>query len=393
MNGSDNLNAKNRLSKRWLQAIAVIIVLALGFWGSKALIGSAPKAEKRSPQKQARLVQDQELQPTSTQITVKGFGLVKAEQQVQLQPQITGLVQSLGRNFIPGDFVQKGDTLITIDPRDYELNLENAKANLANAQATLAKEKGDQVVAQADFEMLDIDVSKNEKALILRQPQVKAAQAALTSAKAEVSRAQLNLERTQIKAPFDGIVTDRQASIGMLASPSSVLGSLVKSEFFWVEVSLPQQQLKWINLPSQNQEGSLVCAKDAAFESNVCNPGRVLSLQRQVESQGRQAKVLVQLEAGQKNSEAPLLLSQYVEVEFKGPTLNNVFVLNPSVVHGDTVWLNEQNALRIQPITIIYRSENKVIVSEGLEPGQKVITSNLGSAVDGMAIRTAAGEN
>lgn len=382
-------NPKRFYENKWFQALAVIAVLAAGLIGSQALIATAPKAEKRPAPKKARLVQDMGIQSQNAQVSLTGYGIVQAEQQVVLQAQVAGRVQKLSPQFIPGQRVKKGQVLVELDPTDYQLELANAKANLAQAQAALAQEQGNQAVAQADFELLQLNVSQREKDLILRKPQLESAKAAVTSAKAAAERANVNLARTKIRAPFNGIVVSRQTAVGAQAGPGVQLGQLASADTFWINVAIPQENLKWVEFPDKGKAGSTVCVSDASARVNQdCHPGKVLNLQGFVQDNGRQAQVLVEVRNKAGANTNPLLIAQYVKVRFEGRTLNDVFVLDPSHVHDDVVWLNVDGELKVTPVEIAFRSSDQVMVQSGLSNGQRLITSNLSAAIDGMAIRT-----
>ncbi len=375
--------------RKWFQILLAIAVIAGGFAASELIVATAPTAQRKPPEKTARLVNTQPVQRGDHAVSLLGYGVVQAEQQINLQARVNGTVKQIGSQFVPGAMFSKGDVLLTLDDTDYQIELQTAQAALAQAQANLASEQGNQVVAQADFDLLNLDVDARERALILRKPQLESAKANVKSAQAGVDRAKVNLERTVIRAPFDGLVVSREASVGAQVSASSSLGVLASNRAFWISVGLPQADLKWIDFPKRDQPGSTVCVSDAsANHAQHCHPGRVLSLQTSVQDSGRQAQVLVEVPRSSKPDMQPLLLSQYVKVQFKGSTLSNVFKLDPAHVHGNQVWVNNNGQLNIRPVEIAFRSADSVLVREGLNDGDEVVTSNLGSPIEGMAIRT-----
>lgn len=374
--------------RAWVQALAVLLVLAAGIGLSQVLIATAPKAERRAPERTARLVTAEPVQADSRAVSLLGYGIVQAQQQLNLQAQVAGTVRELGPKFVPGARFKKGEVLVRLDDTDYRIELQTAQAALAQARSNLTTEEGNQVVAQADFELLGLDTDERERALILRKPQLEAAKAAVQSAQASVDRAKVNLERTVLRAPFDGVVVSRQASVGAQVNASSMLGELASGQAFWVSVAVPQADLRWINFPSQGQAGSPVCVSDASSDEKACHKGRVLSLQSSVQEGGRQAQVLVEVSSQANGDTPPLLLSQYVRVRFEGKTLPDVFELRPAHVHGSTVWVLKDGALDIRPVNVVFRSAEYVLIDQGLQAGDVVVTSNIGSPVQGMALRT-----
>ncbi|BET25472.1 RND family efflux transporter MFP subunit [Limnobacter thiooxidans] len=374
--------------RKWVQIGLAIGVITLGVLASELLVATAPTASRKPPEKTARLVTTEAVESGNYNVSLLGYGVVQAEQQVTLQARVSGTVQSIGPQFVPGATFKKGDVLVQLDNTDYRIELQTAQASLAQAQSNLTSEQGNQVVAQSDFELLGLNVDERERALILRKPQLEAAKATVQSAQAGVERAKVNLDRTVLRAPFDGVVVSREASVGAQVSASSTLGVLASSKAYWVSVAVPQADVKWINFPSGQQKGSTVCVNDASSREKGCHKGYVLSLQTSVQDNGRQAQVLIEIPRTSDKTLQPLLLAQYVKVRFEGIELKNVFKLAPSTVHDSKVWVNDNGELDIRPVNIAFRSAEYVLIDKGLKDGEHIVTSNLGSPVNRMAIRT-----
>ena len=374
--------------RKWVQISLAIGVIALGFVGSEVLVNTSPKANRKPPEKAARLVTAEPVKAGDYTVSLLGYGVVEPEQQITLQARVGGTVQSIGPKFVPGASFKKGDVLVQLDNTDYRIELQTAQANLAQAQSTLTSELGNQVVAQSDFELLGMTVDERERALILRKPQLAAATATVQSAKAGAERAKVNLERTVLRAPFDGMVVSREADVGAQVGTTTALGVLASSQAYWINVSVPQVDLKWIKFPEGKQTGSTVCVSDASSREEGCHTGKVLNLQTSVQDNGRQAQVLVEVPRRSNKNIQPLLLTQYVKVRFDGIELKNVFKLPPAAVHDNTVWVNDGGELDIRPVNIAFRSAEYVLINEGLKDGEQIITSSIGSPVNRMAIRT-----
>lgn len=374
--------------RKWVQISLAIGVIVLGVIGSELLVATAPTASRKPPEKTARLVTTETVKAGDYSVNLLGYGVVEPEQQITLQARVSGTVQNIGPKFVPGASFKKGDLLIQLDNTDYRIELQTAQAALAQAKSTLTSELGNQVVAQADFELLGLNVDERERALILRKPQLEAAKATVQSAQAGVDRAKVNLERTLLRAPFDGVVVSRQASVGAQVGATTALGVLASSEAYWINVAVPQADLKWIRFPEGKQRGSTVCVSDASSSEEGCHKGQVLNLQTSVQDNGRQAQVLVEVPRTRENNLQPLLLAQYVKVRFNGIELKNVFKLAPSSVHDNKVWVNDGGELDIRPVNIAFRSAEYVLIDRGLNNGDSIVTSNLGSPVNRMAIRT-----
>lgn len=382
------MSKQSFFKRKSVQIGLAIAVITLGVVGSELLVATAPTASRKPPEKTARLVTTEPVQSSDYTVSLLGYGVVEAEQQITLQARVSGTVRSIGKQFVPGAAFRKGDVLVQLDDTDYRIELQTAQAALAQAQSNLTSEQGNQVVAQADFDLLGLNVDERERALILRKPQLEAARASVQSAQAGVERARVNLERTVLRAPFDGVVVSREASVGAQVSATTALGVLASSEAYWISVAVPQADLKWIKFPDKQTAGSTVCVSDASSNEQGCHPGRVLSLQTSVQDNGRQAQVLVEVPRSNNKDLQPLLLAQYVKVRFDGIELKNVFKLAPATVRDNKVWVNDGGELDIRSVNIAFRSAEYVLIDSGLNNGDEIVTSNLGSPVNRMAIRT-----
>ena len=170
--------------------------------------------------------------------------------------------------------------------------------DVAKAESDLQLEQGNQLVAQKEYKLLGETVSDVEKALMLRRPQLENLRATLEAAQAKLEQARVDLARTQIKAPFNAVVQARSADVGARASESTVLATLVGTDAYWVEVSVPVSQLRWIRIPqTDGDQGALVRVYDsAAWGDGVFRQGRVVRLEADLEEQGRMARLLVRVE-------------------------------------------------------------------------------------------------
>ena len=149
---------------------------------------------------------------------------------VDLVARVQGFVQ--GINYTDGDFVKRGTSLFTIEPEPYKLRVEAAKASVISASATL-KQAEAEYQRQADLVTKQIATQSNyDKALAQRD----SAQADLQSARANEQQAEINLGYTNVVAPFDGVVSARQVSIGQLvgANSATVLSTIVQLDPIYV---------------------------------------------------------------------------------------------------------------------------------------------------------------
>ncbi len=376
-------------ARKWVFGAVAVVVLVAAFMVSRQLMLTSPKAERRAPERRARLVEVVEVKPGPQRAWVSAYGQVEASQQVSLSAQVSGVVTDISDAFVPGQRVEKGTPLVQLDDRDYRVALDSAQSSLSSAQASLAQEQGSQAVARGDFDLLGLDVDEAEKSLMLRQPQLRAAQATVAAARASVSRAKLDLERTRIRSPFDALILSREVGVGaQVAGPATVLGELAKASPYWVTLLVPVESLQWIDVPdSESDTGAKVQIHDVSQAQSVMWTGEVIQLLDAVEEQGRRARLLVEVNDISSEQGNSLLIGSYVEALIEGRELQDVFKLDPAWLQEESVWVVRDERLKLVPLNVLHRSTDAVLARGALNTGEKIVSSRLSSGVDGMKVR------
>ena len=372
-----------------------VVVIGGGLFVAKQLVATGPKAKRQPPAKLARLVAVEPVRLSDETVWLESTATVGPARQVTLQASVTGEVIGVSPRLLPGGRVAEGEVLFTVDPTDYELALAQRKGELARAESKLQLERGQQAVARQDLRLLGDEAPAQSRALALREPQLASAKAELAIARVAVKKAELDLARTRVSAPFGALVLEHQADLGTRVTSASSLATLVATDSYWLEVSLPQDQLHWLKLPEGDQPGSRVkVSHAAAWGAGVYREGELLRLAGDLEAKGRLARLIVAvpdpLAMRPENAGLPpLLLGGFVSVAIEGRGIDKVAALAPERIRdGDRVWLlDDEDQLAIRPVTIAFRGRDRVLVSEGLAPGEQVVVTNLSAPVAGMPLR------
>ncbi|HIJ74412.1 MAG TPA: efflux RND transporter periplasmic adaptor subunit [Candidatus Hydrogenedentes bacterium] len=374
--------------------LLAVIAAALGTSGavSAYFLKNRPRPQRQRPPQAAPLVQAQAVYAGAHQVTLRANGTVIPAVEVTLQPQVTGRITSIHPHFLEGGLVQKGDALARIEPRDYDLAIVSHEAQLETARYELKVEEGQQDVAQREWELLSMqeDASALDKELALRKPQFRQKQANLRAAQAQLEKARLDLERTVITAPFNGVLRSADVDVGDLATPQTPVATIVGTDAYWVRVSIPVDDLKWVLLPDTPDATS--SAVRVYSNSGAVRTGRVLSLLSDLEPEGRLARLLVEvkdpLDLEENTPRPPLLLGEYVRVEIVGRMIDDVFVVPRQALRdGDELWLAARDdTLNIAQTDIVW-SDIDYVLLRGLTDGTRIILSDLAAPVEGMALR------
>jgi RND family efflux transporter MFP subunit len=207
-----------------------------------------PQQEQRQAFAGAQLIVETQLvTPRNYRIRLESYGTVQPRTQSMLVAQVNGQIVSVNPNVRDGGFFEEGDVLATIDSRDYEANVRIAAATLMDARQVLAEADARTTQAEEDWERLGN--SGDAPDLVLRLPQLEAAKARVTSAESALQKAELNLERTRIVAPFAGRILRKLVDVGQVVSPNTQLAEIYATDYVEIRLPLRNRDLAFIDLP------------------------------------------------------------------------------------------------------------------------------------------------
>ena len=374
-----------------------LAVVCVGGVAAGRLIQTAPHAKPRPPVRTAAMVETTPVSYSSENTTLTAMGTVCPALEVELKPRVSGEVISIGGNLLPGGLFRAGQTLLKLDPTDYRLAVRRLKSDAAKARADVKLEQGNQSIAQREYQLLGQVVADGDRELMLRKPQLDTVLASVEAVKAELEAAELDLSRTTVTAPFNGVVKTRNVNVGSRVNETTTLACLVGTDEYWIEVSVPVNQLRWIRIPRRDGEpGSVVKVyNQAAWGKDVCREGTVIRLAADLEEQGRMARLLVSVTdplslTPDHTGKPVLLIGSYVRLEIQGIELDSVVAVDRSLLRdGTRVWImSPEGTLDIRPVEICFRDRNRVMISGGLSEGERLVTSTLSTPVHGMELRT-----
>ena len=359
------------------------------------LYGTQPSADRRGfDTAPAIIVEVLDIHPIDYEMTIESYGTVQPQTQSFLVAQVSGLVTSVSDNFRDGAFISKGDVLLNIDQRDYVADVSIAEASLADAQQRYAEESALAEQAKVDWERLDLEGEPND--LVLRVPQLQAAQARVVSAESTLAKAQLNLERTNIVAPFDGRLITSFVDIGQVVNNNSQLAEIYATDYVEVRLPLKDSDLPFIELPETYREESEPREQpDVTLVSGFGNGdswhGKIVRVESTIDTSARQLHVVAQIDDPFSSKQTTAIkIGQYVTAEIEGRTLEDaVIVPNEAIYQNSFVYLAEEGALQRRDITILWQSGSESIIGAGVAPGDRVVTTPLGQVTSGTRIAIA----
>lgn len=388
---------KGLLRTIFISVLIPLIILGGGVLVTTHFMKTSPKAVPRKKPVYETLVQVEPINFSSEQTMVSGMGSVVAAREVDLKSRVGGDVVYLNEEVAPGGILTEGQIVLKIDPANYQFRVSQLESEVARAEADLVLEMGNQRVAQKEFELLGEEALEEEKALMLRIPQLRQKEAALESTRSKLAEAALELERTTLKAPFDSVIRSKLVELGSRVTEATPVAHLIGTDSFWVQVGVSVDKLDWITFPDkQNPDGGSdvrIYARTAGDTDNF-RSGRVIRLAADLEEGGRMAKVIVAVDdplclQPENQGQPVLFLGSYVRVEIEGKFLQDVYPLKRAHLRDNsTIWmLGADSTLEIRPVTPLFKGPAKVLLRDEVEPGEKLIVSNIPTPVAGMKVR------
>jgi len=357
--------------------------------------GNPPKASRFSAPPKAKInVAVKPLQLIDYPVEIDSFGTVKPRTQSMLVAQVSGLIIDIKEQFREGGFFEKGDVLLQLDDRDLKAEVKSAQANLLNAEQNLLEEQARGRQALTDWQRLGNE--SEPSILVLRKPQLAAAQAQVLSAQAQLEKAQLNLERTKIKAPYAGRVLNRSVDLGQVVSNNMQLATIYATDSVEIRLPIKNKDLPFINLPEQYRDGAKNQRGSAVnFTSDLIGEqqwqGQLIRTEGAIDESAQQLYVVAKINDPYKSTsdnQYPVKIGQYVKAKINGKVASQVLVIpNSAIYQGSYVYVVENGTLQRKNIALAWQNALQGIVSKGLEAGSQLVLTPLGQVSSGTPVQ------
>ncbi len=320
-------------------------------------------------------------------LTVKSYGVVQPKYETELVAQISGQIVELSEVFVRGGFVAKHQLLARIDPNDYQAALIEAEATMASARAALEKERAQGQVAEREWKRIT-DTSPTE--LSLRKPQLAQEIARVKSAQASVLRAKRNLERTEIRAPYDAMIDSRTIGLGSFVGTGSRIGKLLGTDVAEVRLPVADNQLQFLADEGKNSQVNLIgtyAGKGVIWQANIARSEGVIDNKSRMSYLVAEIKDPYGLNRESSAELSPIRFGSYVTADIIGVNLAQATLIPRYLVNNNRVAiLDADSKLNFTEVSITRQEGSNVIVTNGLHEGDQLIISALDYPVDGMKL-------
>ena len=363
------------------------IVIAFLF-GAATLMATAPELEPSSIKPVPVTVRVQNVEMEAIQLKVHSQGSVVPSTVSQLIPEVSGRVTWTSPNLVAGGYFAAGQELARIDELDYKNARDRAKAalNRAKAEVEHARFEYGRLKSLAERKLTSRSALENG----LRAYRV--SQAAFEDATVSFEQAEENLNRTVLRAPFDGLVKSENVDIGQFAARGQAIATLYASDIVEVRLPIADRQLAFLNLPSlrtgnlpETQQPSVTLT--AEYGGRTLNwEGKIVRTEAEIDTASRMVQLVARVET--QADQPGLSVGLFVNAEISGIAVEDVVVLPRSSLRNENQVLivDGENKIRFRTVTPLRLYQDSVLIADGLVEGDRVCVSTLQTAIEGMNV-------
>ena len=370
--------------------IAPILIILIGSFFAFIISLSSPKPQKGIELPKPTPVFYEVITKKDISLKILTNGEVKPLNEINLISQVSGQIVEAADEFVDGGIIKAGSPLVWIDDRDYKLAVISAESRVAQASKLLEREIAESELAKNDWEELGLGEASP---LTLRIPQLREAEAAEKAALADLEKAKLNLERTIVKLPFQGIIRQKKTGVGQFVGTGSILASAFSTEEVLIALPLTDTELSYLGLPLAYEEERPFSGPKVNFYSLVSNKkseweGRIVRTAGSIDPLTRLVYVYAEVINPYQQS-PPLAIGMFVDAVIEGKTIKNGFLVPNSAINNNSniYVINTNDNLEIRKIEVLGTENDYVIIKGEISEGERVVVSPLNNAKEGMALK------
>ena len=383
------MNLRKNISKFY----PVIIIIA-GLVISGLMITLKPVAIPDQFKFFSPFVETERISSSPINIIIKSQGLIIPQTESQIFSEIIGPVIYVSSNLYEGSSFKKGDILAQIDPTDYELDIKSAESILAAAKTKLSFEEAESNSAKEEWEK----IGKGEPSdLTLRVPQLKQVKSEVEAAQANLERLNRNLNRTIIRAPYDGLVRKKNIDVGTIVSPGYLLASVYATDYVEVKLPVPDEELAFLDIPLDGSQiginkQSKVRLNGSFGGKNISWEGSIVRMEAEIDSKSRMAILIGKVSDPYDllKYNIPLRVGQFVEAEIVGKKFDKIFMVPRELIKNkNQIFLVNplDTTLDFRTVNIIRHVDDIAFIDKGLKNRDLICLTNLDIMYTGMKVQ------
>lgn len=384
--------------KKVILPVAILAVAILIF---VVIIRNPERLEPSTPEQSVATVRVAQVQPEAVTLQVQSQGKVQASRRVNLSAATSGQVSWVSSSFVAGGFFEADEVILRLDSSDFENALERSRSTMAQAE-TEADHAAVELARYRELAQRRL-VSESQVQELQRQADISAGR--LRDAKAVMAQTELDLRRSEVRAPFATIVEDTSIELGQNVNRGQSLANLLSADDVEVRLPLALSQLGYLDIPL-GYRGELPDAMapevilSGMFGGQLHHwQGKLLRTEAGIDASNNSVQAIVRVEQsatqnplpGESSQSIPLPVGLFVEASIRGKTVSDLFALPREVIRsGNRVLIvDAENRLRFREVEILRLEDDRVLIASGLRAGERICMSPIQAVVDGMLVQVA----
>lgn len=323
-------------------------------------------------------------------LSVNSQGTVQPRSQSELIPEVSGRVTWMSQSLVSGGAFKSGDILLRIDDADYLTLVKRgeAVAKRTEVEHNHASDELERMVSLHQRQLASQQLLDNARRT------ARVAEANLVEATASLSQARRDLARTELKAPFDGLVRNEHVDLGQFLTRGQSIGTIYATDYVEVRLPISADQLSYLGIPVSTR-GQIpeplrppVTIVSDFGDTQLLWEGELVRMEAEIDERSRMVYGVSRLHIEESEDTPILPVGMFVQADIRGRKVENVIRLPRSAMRDDNQVLvvDEQNRLHFRQISLLRLEHDEILVSGGLSNGELVCLSPMQTVVDGMLV-------
>ena len=358
------------------------------------LIRNPTRVSESAPEIIPISVRVAEVRSESVQLFIESQGKAQAARQASLSSNVQGPVAWVSPSLEAGAYVKAGEPLLRLELADFE-------TAVARSRATYEQASAEAEFAAADLARITELAAKrlaSESELQNAERAATVTSARLADAVAALEQSELDAERSILRAPFNAVVASRDVELGQFVNRAQSVAVLFDADSVDVRVPLAIRQLGYLDVPMgfRGEFESVQAPKVELVGSyggkQYIWEGKLLRTEATIDPNSNTVQSIIRIEqptADLGGETIPLPIGLFVEARIAGKLVEDIISLPRSAIRNNSQVLvvDAENKMYYRDVDIFRLEQDRVLISGGLVPGEKICTSPIQAVVDGMSVR------
>jgi len=373
-----------------MKGVTSAIVIGISIIIAYGLIASAPQPIRVDPEEVSTAVRIQKIIKEDVRLMIRSQGSVSPRTQSVLIPEVSGKIKWISPNLVIGGYFEFDEVLVKIDDVDLIAAVQKSKAFLARSGADSEHKNFEYKRLQTLVEKRLTSQSNLETALRAKR----VADAQLIEAEVNLRQAERDLQRTEIRAPYAGLVREKSVDVGQFVSRGNKIANIYSSDAVEVREPLADKQLSFLDLPL-GQRGELPLEQQANVTLSTHYggkyyewQGKLVRTEAEIDTRTRMVNAVVRVKEDSSKGQPPLPVGLFVHADIEGRIVKDIVVLPRAVLRNQNQVLvvDDDSRLRYRDVVLLRTDKDNVLIEKGLENDELVNLSPIQTVIDGMRV-------